>query len=146
MKLVRGPRPWSIHAFALLSLAIGIAELVEGLVVLDVSHFQSSFPTIPWNRDWVIVYYSAMFSIVLIPLVAIWAFASRIARIIVTVFFAVALPWDLVVLRSAAMGALLNPLDLTIAIVRTGAIVLLYLPASSRWLATDETRGAQIFE
>lgn len=146
MKRANGPRPWSIHAFALLTLSIGVVELVEGLVVLDVSHFQSSFPAFAWNQDWVIVYYSAMFSIVLIPLVAIWLFASRVARVIVTVFFAIALPWDLMVLKSAAIGTLLNPLDLLTAIARAVAIVLLYLPASSRWLGVRKSLDNNVFD
>ena len=87
MKLAKGPRPWAIHTFAIILVVLGIIglgasffEIEESLEVL-----QQDLPMIEWTRDYVIVSNFSLFTILLIPVIAVWCFASRIARLIVAV-------------------------------------------------------------
>lgn len=88
MKLAKGPRPWSIGVYALISLVIGTWDLLEGLLHLDalVASLNRAAPQFFWTHDIAVVLISASFTIVLIPLSAIWLFASKLARIVITIF------------------------------------------------------------
>jgi len=87
VKVARGPRPWTIHVFAIITLAIGLWSLIEVLLDLDFHTriMERRLPQIAWSEDFTIVFASARFTIVCIPVVAIWGFANRIARWLVFV-------------------------------------------------------------
>ncbi|EAQ28592.1 hypothetical protein NAP1_13373 [Erythrobacter sp. NAP1] len=140
MSLARNPRPASIHGFALLTIAAGLSDLIESLLFIDPSSYEYLFPIIDWTRETVIVFASAMFTIVLIPVVAVWFFASRTARTIVTVMFAISLPWHLLTVWSAVTDLVQSPLDLLEALAVIAAIALLHSRASSRWLERNGRR------
>ncbi len=74
-----------MHFFALVFLAIGVWNCAQGLS--DIAQTQALlgyWTGREWSRDGAIVAVSARFTIVLIPVIAVWAFASRIARVLVT--------------------------------------------------------------
>ncbi len=152
MRVAQGPRPWTIHAFAVLFTAHGLVALIRALGSLELSELtlQAQYPAIDWHRDWVIVWHSAWFSIVLIPVVAVWLFASRLARILVTLMalatlpalyrFSVLLagdypaPWQ----AQAWLGLLQNAAAVM-------AVALLFLGASSRWLRQERAHFDKVF-
>ena len=86
MKWFSDPKPWPIHAFAFWMLVFATFDLLVALGNLErAQDFLELFvPIFDWTRDWTIVLYSAVYSIVLIPVIAIWGFASRVARLLLT--------------------------------------------------------------
>lgn len=70
-----GPRPLAIHAFALFMLATGLFTLIDTL---------PSYSLWEEQEDKVIGAFT-LFTIVLIPIVAIWGFGSRFARMLMCV-------------------------------------------------------------
>ncbi len=152
MRLAKGPRPWSIHVFAVLFTAQGLLALTRALGSLELSELtlQAQYAAIDWNRDWVIIWHSAWFSIVLIPVVAIWLFASRLARVLVTIMalttlpaiyrFSVLLAGDY--LPSWQAQAWLGLLQNGAAVM---AVALLYLSISSKWLRQERAHYEQVF-
>ena len=152
MKLASGRRPWSIHAFAVLFTAQGLFALVRALSSLELSQLtlQAQYAAFDWNRDWVIVWHSAWFSIVLIPVVAIWLFASRLARLLVTVMALTTLP---AIFRFSALLAGDYPpiwqaqawIGLTQNAAAVTAVALLYLGPSSQWFRQERANYEQVF-
>jgi hypothetical protein len=140
MKIAEGPRPWTIHAFAigfvllaLIDLIIALSSIEEELAIL-----QLDIPSIAWNTDLVIVYHSALFSIVLIPVAAIWVFASRIARSIVSVM-------SLLILIQLSAAIYLTTRDGWIGLypllgpsLVLSCVAILFLPTSNRWLRQED--------
>ena len=148
MKWRSGPRPWSIHAFALLVIIAGLYGLHRdiGAAETTASHMMTFAPWIEWNRDWAIVLASALFTIVLIPVAAIWAFASRIARNLV-VLMALPVVLHLYQLIETALWSeqVFNPLPMAFAALRLSAVVLLFTPSSLRWLSPVQEVGPETF-
>ena len=149
VKLARGPRPWPIWVFALSFAGFAVYNLVYGLRNIEASQafWEFLIPDFEWGRDEVIVVLSARFTIVMIPVVAIWAFASRLARLLVAIMLAFSAP-----------GAILQTTDM---IALDGAIWrwplwwllgmavlvgLLFLPRSSYWLKRKGQVDAEIFD
>ncbi len=138
MNLAKGPRPWSIKIFAAMLLIQGLWELAGGLLSLEdaVTVLAIAIPSLDWNRDLAIVALSANFTIVLIPVVAVWVFASRIARALLTLFALLSLVtafatlWLLLDARFADWSVLLDGL------VTPLAVALLYTPNARAWLRT----------
>lgn len=147
MRLAKGPRPWPIWAFAGLLIGEGLLSLLHGLGSLEVQllMFQSQWPGFGWSRDWVIVWFSAWFSIVLIPVVALVGFASRIARILVTIMALIASPAAVIHGASLAQGE-----QSWVAFLSASAVLiaagLLYLPPASRWLRQEAWDDEQAFD
>jgi hypothetical protein len=155
VKIARGPRPWTIHVFAAIVIAIGLWSLIEVLLELDfhTHRLQRRLPQIAWSEDFTIVFASARFSIVCIPVVAIWAFGSRIARWLVTMmigyqFFS--LLWDgLTILRAGGLDGWLYynwPSHLTTVLLTVG-IGLLFTPPSNLWFQSkrfEQQREAEL--
>lgn len=80
--MIARARPLTIHAFALIMLAIGLDGLIEGLGSIEdwVAQMTRDYPDFAWDEDAVIVLLSARFTIVCIPIAAIWVFANPFAR------------------------------------------------------------------
>lgn len=140
-------RPWSIHAFAILLLTVGLHALIGGLTNLDewLLVFEGMAPEFPWSRDWTIVAHCARFSIVCIPVAVVWIWGRRFARTLVTFFTVltlIALIWAL------ADGT--APIDAD-GIVKTALIALacalLFTPSASCWLEpAKEADDAEAFD
>ena len=126
-------RPWSINGFALLFLGVGLWALIGGLNNIEgwLDQYRELVPQLPWNRDWVIVALSARFSIVCIPVIAIWGFQSVVARVLVSLFTLIPI---IGIIRQMGQG--LDALGWEGAI-GGGSLVLgcalLYTPSASRW-------------
>ncbi len=140
MKWRSGPRPWAINLFAILLLASSLYSFVANLLALDefVEIVQYDLPSIAWTQDLAIVWLSALFSIVLFPLVWIWGLGSRVARIVVTVLtlpawlYLIAHIWIIVTRSVIDIAGLIDNL------VVVTAISLLFTPSASQWIAMNE--------
>lgn len=148
MKVARGPRPWSIWSFAVILTLYGLFNLVSGLTYLSEQEqlLRNQFPRIGWNADWVIVWVSAQFTIVLIPIIAIWVFASRFARIIVTVMALVSLPWLASYARTYSLYGVVDWIGLMQASLVVMPAGLLFLPSASKWLRQEAVDDTAIFD
>lgn len=136
MKLAKGPRPWPVWAYAASGAAFAFYNLIHGLTYLETSQFifEEFLPEIEWNRDLVIVAVSARFTIVMIPVVAIWFFASRIARILAVLMWLQSMPGGIYLSMSHIESA--SPIWAWPIwwLVGFGMLVLiLFLPRSNRW-------------
>ena len=148
MRIVRGPRPWSIRTYCGLNFASGAFELIKGLLELDewVHLLAESMPFGTWTQDDAIVLNASLFTIVLIPLVAIWFFASKIARALVTAF-------NMLIAAMFVSTAFKEPSFLTeewlhtvYAIIMIAIVGLLYLPSANQWFAKEATVDPAVFE
>lgn len=127
-------RPWSIHAFAILLLGVGLHALIGGLTNLEdwLMVFEEMLPQFPWDRDWTIIAHSARFSIVCIPVAMVWIWGRRFARTLVTLFT--------VLTVIALIRALAGSPDVVDAegVAKTALIALacalLFTPSAKRWL------------
>ncbi len=138
MKLAKGPRPWSIYVFAVAFLGAALHDYAFWLHQLPIAQtvYELQFPWSGWNRDWTIVALSATLTIAFIPVVWIFAFASRIARWLVTGFSIIQLldvPQKLSIWLSSDVG--INPGYFANPALITLALICLFLPPSNRWLA-----------
>jgi len=133
MKIAKGPRPWSIHLFAITLISTATYKLVSGL--LSVEQFrqnnQGLYPYLELDSDLSIILMCAITTIVLIPVVAIWVFGSSIARILVVLM---AYPEVNALFRVWVLDLNMDTLSRAEAAIRLTAIALLFVPASSRWL------------
>jgi hypothetical protein len=138
MRIARGPRPWPIWLFAGILLLVGLLRLIAQLH--GFSHWseleQSGLGLIDWDRERQIIMAFSVMTIILIPIVAIWLFASRIARIFVT---ALSVPG----LLFGWVGSLLDGADYAAmlgleSMLCLAAISLLFTPAASRWLSDNK--------
>ncbi len=139
-------RPWPIHGFAVIFLGVGLWALIGGLNDIDgwLAQYRNILPQFPSDRDWIIVVLSARFSIVCIPVIAIWCFRSVVARVLVCAFTLVplmgiirqlgdtldALSWD-----TMAGGGLL-----------VAGCALLYSPSARAWFAPEPLKQEAVFE
>lgn len=148
MKIARGPRPWSIWAFGIILVLYGLFNLVSGLVELEAQQrlLNQQFPQFAWNTDWTIVWVSAQFTIVLIPVAAVCVFASPVARWLVTAMALVSLPWIASYIRTGFLYGVVDWVGLVQASVVVVAAGLLFLPASSRYLRQETKRAIEAFE
>lgn len=148
MKLAKGPRPWSIWVFAIITLLGASTKVIVALS--DMSAAQIELENDPfdihWNFDKVVIAVSAMFTIELIPAAAIWLFASKFARLLVTLVAALAgilaLNWIawIVIGREPALGLLL-PSIWTVLVAS-----LLYFPSSRSWFAQKQEVDPATFD
>ena len=140
MKFAEGPRPITIHGFALGFVFLGAFDLVTGLSSIEenLEVLRFDLPWVDWDRDRVIIFESALFSITLIPVVAIWCFASRIARGIVLVMGV----FSLMSLIIAVLFVWRNGGDTWWAalapLLVLSCVGLLFLPSSNWWLRKEE--------
>lgn len=150
MRIARGRRPWTIHAFAAAFLAVGLWDLVYSLTKLHRFRIEM-FGTL-LNEDGLIVYHSAMFTIICIPVIAVWLFGSRIARGLITVmtlwgagmftFHFFSGPW----MRAILGMSTADRWDVIgTRIVCLLAIALLFLPASRPWFRKEQSVDVSAF-
>lgn len=148
MKIAQGPRPWSIRLFAFIICALGLSDLIIGLSDIDtqIAALTYDLPSIPWSRDLAIVWISALFTIVLIPVAAIWFRASKIARALVTI---AAIPSLVAVLAFAHLAITSNEygwLVLFNAVMILVAVASLYTNSASTWFNDTCNAREEVFE
>ncbi len=137
MRLAKGPRPPSIKLFCALNLASGIFELVRGLLDLEywVGALEGASPQYSWTTESAIVLNSAIFTIMLIPIIAIWFFASTFARSFVTVFSLLGLAGLIFLIVDNPPASLDVILEDAYSLAIIATFVLLYLPSAHTWFA-----------
>ena len=129
-------RPWPIHGFALILLGLGLYGLIVGLLNADLwlETYRELLPDFPWDSDWVIVALSARFTIICIPMVAIWGFRSSIARFLITTVTAfVTFAQGQRIFTQGPTG--IDGEVLTNTLFMLFACGLLFTPSSRNWLA-----------
>jgi uncharacterized membrane protein YphA (DoxX/SURF4 family) len=139
MKWRKGPRPWPVNAFGTILVCYGLWGLCTGLLDLSSVELPSQVgaPGSKLDQDAKIIFLSANFTIILIPVVAVWGLASRIARMIVTFF---TLPsWAIVFVE---MWALLSPDPFNLGDFAKHfsivvAVLLLFTPAAKPWFREE---------
>ena len=134
-----GPRPWAITAFAAAFAFTAIIALAQALGSLDefTERLRDTASFIEWDRDRAIIFASARFTIVLIPIIAVWGFASHIARVLVTFMTIPSLTTIASLLFTMAMGETVNIALLGNALLRVGAVALLYTKWAAPWFAKE---------
>lgn len=137
MKVVRGPRPLAIRAFAACLFLFALINLVAGLADLGTSQaiLARYVPSLAWDRDRTIIALFTQFTIALIPLVWIYVFAAGFARWLVFTFGLAKLAWVLFSLFAALWFGEGELLRLTLALLLGSALVLLLFPNSRAWLS-----------
>lgn len=139
-------RPWSIHAYAAIALTVGLEAYVGALLNLrgwelffedmTADMIADMAPRFAWTRDWTIVALSARFSIVCIPVAAIWIWGARFARTLVTVFTFLLLASFL---RTLALDSAALEAEAAFKTLALGAACpVLFTPSAERWLNPEE--------
>jgi len=129
-------------------MAIGLWGLLIGLQSLDSWALELArfTPDRMPNRDWAIVFLSARFSIVMIPVVAIWFFTSKVARLLVSLMVMVsAIGLFSAVQRWLEAGGI-EWETLFLILSSWVAVALLYLPAAHHWFAGEKSTDSMVFE
>ena len=159
MKLAKGPRPWTIWLFAALSTALVISNLVQQLLepLVALSRYGWLAPGYDWDEDSLIVASSAAFTINMIPIVLIWAFAVRFARWLVLAMALIPAPIHILALLHHISKMRANGWGEDIVMshmifvgqgfaIQFGLIALLFLPPSNRWFARRGEVETHAFE
>lgn len=135
-----GPRPWPITVFSAVFALTALIALAQALGSLDlfVERLRASASYIEWDRDRAIIFASARFTIVLIPIIAVWGFASHIARILVTFMTipSVAALGSLLFLM--AVGEAVDAWLFTGSLLRVAAVALLYTRSAAPWFVPED--------
>ena len=144
---IRRPRP--VVVYCALSLATGTYDLVDMLTSLDIwaLEYEEVFGLAEGSRDVAIVTACALFTIVLIPLTAIWFFASKIARIFVSVMSVLVLGSTAVLIAidgfDEAVGE--DRVSLLLASLSSVAAILLWRRPANEWFDRKGARDADAF-
>ncbi|MEO1647234.1 MAG: hypothetical protein AAFR32_00270 [Pseudomonadota bacterium] len=140
-------RPWPIHAYAVIALAVGLEGYIGALFDLSSWElvFEDTLPHFAWNRDWTIVTLSARFTVVCIPVAAIWIWGARFARTLFTLFTFIL---GAGLIRTLAEGtAEVAAWDMAKIAALIFACALLFTPSANRWLTPLKEPGdAEVFE
>ncbi|MEM7779664.1 MAG: hypothetical protein AAF697_04630 [Pseudomonadota bacterium] len=140
MSIAEGPRPWTVNLFAAIFLITGLLRLTAQLHGLP--HWSeleaNALGAIDWTREREIILAFTVMTIICIPVLAIWGFASRIARTLVAAFSAPGLlfGWASAMVDEKSYATAL----LAESILCLTVIALLFTPATSRWLCTNKEK------
>ena len=143
----KGPRPWSIHLFAAIFTGLGLFELTRGLTNLDtqMTQFSMMIPWLDWDKDWTIVALSARFTIVLIPVVAVWGYANPLARLLVTLVAILGVPGLLLQVHALSTDGSTAVAPLVTTAIMYAAIATLFMPSAGRWFRLKGESEAAVF-
>jgi len=148
MKPLEGPRPWSVNLFAIAFVGLGLMALIQGLSDIEAQaiEYAGMLPRLAWDRDMTIVALSARFTIVLIPVLAVWAFANTFARLLVSLVALLGLPGLVLQIHRMVTHGIAASDGLTPTIVMYGAIALLFTPSAAGWFRYKGASEAATFE
>jgi len=135
MRLAKGPRPWSIRAFAFLFMAQAVIVFADTFVEPGwlLERLSANFPGFTFDQDAIIVLASARLTIFAIPVALVWWRASRMARLLVTVFAAIRLYWLPGAIDFALSGGSLYNAWLLATALCVAAVALLYTEGARSW-------------
>ena len=157
MSMAKGPRPWSIRAFAVLLLLPGLWHFAAEL--LELYRWTSRLVTISTeNRaeiDWTIITACARLTIVCIPVAAVYLFASKSAKWLITATASYICLTKAISLISTASGfrstdAFLqflgyNWAEYITAISLALASLVLFTRPSARWFQQQKSNDVDTF-
>ena len=146
---LRIARPWPIVVYCAVTLVGGVYDLVVALADLETwrESLEEFVAAEDATRELAIVTASALFTIVLIPLVALWFFASRIARLFVSAIAALFIAGSGLVAAQDGVASLFenDAESVTLAFAASLAVVLLYVPDARDWFARRGFVDADVF-
>jgi hypothetical protein len=139
MKWRKGPRPWSVHLFAVILIGAGLWNFVP-LLWLALDEADRGY------RIALVSVLSAQFSIVVIPVIAIWALASRVAKWLFTLLSIGSFVWLFYKMLTSdfALEAMIWMLGL--GTLTHGAVILLFVPSARRWFDAQRTQNVEVFK
>lgn len=148
MKIAKGPRPWPVWVFILVSTGLATLRSITYFSDLDKTQamLQTWIPQVSWDLDWAIVATSAWLTIDVIPVILIGVFASRAARWFVLGMSVLIVPMTFVFARDLQMPpetVLSALIGWAIPITLAG---LLFLPVCRPWFDRSETHDAIVIE
>lgn len=148
MKPAKGPRPFSIRVFACAFLLAALAAFAEAMSDLELAQLEWSVRAswFEWDRDWTIVASSAELSIALIPLTWIVVFASSFARWMVLAFGLLKLSSIVDAVYFWLVAGAFDPRWLIEPALILCALIMLFTPSASRWIANKEQPLETVFE
>lgn len=154
-RLRTGPRPWSITVFALIVWAAAVWNLGVGIPDA-LAHSGSS------ERVTAVSGESAQFLIRIVPTIAIWLYASRIAKWLLTLFSLVGavlllLPFmqqcvpDFASMTSKGFFWTCSPTTGTVGLFITALavhalVLLLFTPSARQWFAPQDKDHRRVFD
>lgn len=139
MRIAKGPRPWSIWIFAIMLIGAGLWNFVPQLwLALDEAD--------RGYRIALVSVLSAQFSIVVIPVIAIWALASRVAKWLFTVLSISSFAWLFYTSLTSDFALEAIIWTLGIGALTHGAIILLFLPSARTWFDAQRTQDVEAFK
>ncbi len=144
MKLVKGPRPAGINAFAAILLALAAWNLITALFDLPAQQetLESLGLGLEWNRDWTIITSSAWFTIELIPIALVWLYAVPFARWFIVTMVAIKIVLVLANLQMIyAFPGILVGLSISLC-----AVALLFTRGANEWFKPREEVDAHEFD
>lgn len=144
MKLKPGPRPWSIHVFAIALFCVAVIGLTIALSepLLEWFKWSKRLPMIPWTQDGAIIAAFSVFTMALFPLVWIYGYGSLRARWVVLTFAIMkAAAWSQGVMVTTLAGWAQTARWFEPALTAL-AVAMMFAPASGRWLRGE--RKAQL--
>lgn len=148
MKPAEGPRPFSIKVFACAFLLAALAAFAEAMSDLELAQLEWTVRAswFEWNRDWTIVASSAELSIALIPLTWIVVFASAFARWMVLAFGLLKLTAIVDAIHFWFVSGAFDWRWLIEPALILCALVMLFTPSATRWIAQRDRPLATVFE
>ncbi len=137
MMIAKGPRPWPILTFTAITTYIATMRLWEGLNHLSytVARLNGMLPAIDWNRDLAIIYTSAWFTIDIIPVILVVAFAARFARLFIGAMSLAPLALLLTNIEYASAYPNFLVPSIVMALVPVALAMLLWTKSASRYFA-----------
>ena len=142
-------RPWPIHVFAAIFGGIALYGLIVDLQSLDVWVLELTriVPEVDWDRDRTIIVFSARFTIVMIPIVAIWGFGSGIARLIVAGMTLLSLPGAAMQIYDRwGMGFETWGRPAVLSFLTIGAVSVLFTASAKSWFGKERAIDPATFE
>ena len=129
MKSRKGPRPWSIRAFALLFIGAAALSFVDGLAGLDDPGLERA------SRDAAIIGSSARLTIALMTTGLVWFFGFRLVRWIVPAFLLVKAAATLAIVWRSGTAEFVSGTWLAAMALGLVAAILLFVPSSRPWFS-----------
>ncbi|WP_299195906.1 hypothetical protein [uncultured Erythrobacter sp.] len=145
MRIARGPRPWPIWLFASATTYIAVNRLIGSLGNLNATmfDFRNMFTFVEWNRDLAIIAICAWFTIDMIPVILVLAFAASFARWFISVIAFVPLALILANLEYASTYPRMLLPSLMLAFIPLALAALLWTTRASRYFAQGGADGAE---
>ncbi len=145
MSIAKGPRPWSIHAFA--AAFLGVAVIGLGIALWDPAleglKWAARVPAVTWSEDSAIIAAFSVFTMALFPLVWIYGFGALRARWVVLGFAVVKIGLWWHGMTTIALSGWIESVRWLEPALIVLALVMMFAPASTRWLKQNWEADAE---